>query len=213
MRIWPSMRMLAAVGVALLVGSGGSVFTATVAHAQTTEWRLSDESLVRFECAGAQIVEAAGGRFATITGRLRADPANIRVSRGAVEVVMASITTDDSAWDAMFRRAPFLALDEHPRARFELQRLTGPRALHVGRWTRVRLQGEMTVHGVSREQTIPARVRWLRPDDGPERLEVRADFALSWDRFRVAVPTGWTRRFAGDRAEVHVELAFTRRRR
>ncbi len=184
-----------------------------IAQAQTTEWQLSDESLVRFECAGQEIVEAAGGRFATITGTLRADPANIRVTRGAVEVVMASITTDDSGWDAMFRRAPFLAIDEHPRARFSLTRIEGPEAIRAGHWTRVQLVGELTVRGRARPRTVPGRLRWVRPESGPERLEVRADFGVPWSDHRVQVPTGWTRRFAGDHAEVHVELTFTRPRR
>lgn len=181
------------------------------AEAQTTEWRLSDDGVVRFECAGAEIVEAAGGRFASTTGRLRADPSRLRGMRGAVAIVMGSITTDDSGWDQMFRRAPFLALDDHPRARFELDRVEGPTELHAGRWTRVRLVGRMNVRGNERRRTIPARIRWMRPSDGPERLEVRADFALRWSEHDIRVPTGMTRRFAGDRAEVHVELVFTRR--
>lgn len=210
------MRKLALSAVLLLGAAlAGALLPSPVrpgarVHAQDATWRLSEDSLVRFECAGEQIVEAAGGRFATITGSLTADPANLRAARGAIEIVMASITTDDSAWDAMFRRAPFLALDEHPRARFELRRVEGPTELHVGRWTRVRLVGEMSVRGRARPRTIPARVRWMRPDDGPERLEVRADFPLPWTDHRVNVPTGWTRRFAGDRADVHVEIAWTR---
>lgn len=198
----PSIQLIV---LGAVLGIGAS------AQAQRSEWRLADTTVVRFECEGPQISEAARGRFSAVSGRLSADPSNLVAVRGNVEVTLASITTDRVGWDAMFRNAPFLAIDEHPRSRFELRRVTGARALTPGSWASVQLEGRFSVHGVTRDTTLPARMRWVRPSDGsPERLEVRASFPLRWTDHRIRVPDGRTRHFAGDLARVHVQIVYHR---
>ncbi|MGE0789235.1 MAG: YceI family protein [Sandaracinaceae bacterium] len=182
--------------------------TPSLALAQAPRWALRPEgSVVRFETEGDEVVEQASARFSSVTSRLDLDPGDVPHATGSLEVVMDSVTTDDSAWDAMFRHAPFLALDEFPRASFTLTSIEGPAAVEDGHWTRVTLVGDFTVHGVARPRRIPARLRW-RSGDGHPIVEVRADFHFRWEEHRINVPTGLTRSFAGDGAAVHVELVF-----
>ncbi|HJL45314.1 MAG TPA: YceI family protein, partial [Polyangiaceae bacterium LLY-WYZ-15_(1-7)] len=99
--------------------------TAGSAEAQRTAWQIDDGTAVRFVCQGPQVESAAEGRFSSVNARLEMDPTELQTARGAVQVLLASITTDLGGWDAMFRAAPFLALDEHPRATFELLAVEG----------------------------------------------------------------------------------------
>lgn len=179
-----------------------------VASAQLTTYPLTDDSVVRFECAGEEVDDPATGRFTAVSGRLEANPERLGGARGTVEVVLASITSDSAAWDTMFRHAPFLAIDEFPRARFDVRRITGATRLPDGEWTRVRLEGRMRLHGVQRDMTVPARARYTA---GQSKIEIHASFDLPWSDFSIRVPTGRTRRFAGDRARVRVELTFRTR--
>jgi polyisoprenoid-binding protein YceI len=198
------MRIVAAVSALIVIA-----FCAPCgARAQAREWELTEDSTVRFVCAGEGVTQAARGRFATLGGRIRVDPTEPAGARGAVQVEMVSITTWDAAWDTMFRRAPFLEIDEHPHARFDL-RAVGAQGPLTAEWATITLEGAITVHGVERARRIPARARLL-PAEGavPERIEVTASFPVTWDEVAIRVPTGWTRRFAGDHAAVEVHLFY-----
>ncbi|MAC28980.1 MAG: hypothetical protein CMN29_23545 [Sandaracinus sp.] len=205
-RTIPMLRRAAFAALTLALAA-----TAGSAEAQRTAWQIDDGTAVRFVCQGPQVESAAEGRFSSVNARLEMDPTELQTARGAVQVLLASITTDLGGWDAMFRAAPFLALDEHPRATFELLAVEGAERLRPGRWTRLRLRGRMTVKGTMREVEVPARARWTAAEgDEPERVELRARFRIDWDDYDIAVPDGWTRNFAGDRARVDVVLKLRR---
>lgn len=177
--------------------------------AQTGPWELEDDSVVRFMCAGPTITNPARGRFSAVNARLTMDPSNLATARGRVEVLLASITTELGGWDAMFRAAPFLALDEFPRSTFELLEVRGASALRPNVWTRLRLFGRMTVKETSHEIEVRARARYTPAGDGePARVEVLATLPIDWDQYDIAVPEGWTRNFAGDQARVRMRLLF-----
>ena len=186
------------------------LFLAAPLSAQATSWHLDDQqSAVRFTCIGSAVTDAAKGRFVAINGELQADTDDLRAARGAVGVLLASVTSPLPGWDAMFRNAGFLDLDQHPRATFEMTEVRGASNLTPRQWQRVRLVGALTVHGIRRELTLPARVRWTPASgDDSARLEVLTTFRIRWEDHEILVPRGWTRRFAGDAAQVRVRLVY-----
>jgi polyisoprenoid-binding protein YceI len=189
-----------------------TLLIALPAHADRGEWGLLDESVVRFTCTGDAIDEPAKGRFGAVSGRVAMDPDDLSQIRGAVEVLLTSIRTADSGWDAMFRAAHFLAIDEHPRARFELYGVSGAERI-TDEWQRIELEGRLTVKGVNQEIEVPGRVRRLAASgDQPERIELLATFPLKWSEHDISVPRGSTRQFAGDGARVRMRLVFSQRR-
>ena len=206
-------------GISVAVAATVAAIAFATSTASADEYVLADSSVVSFTCRGAEITQAARGRFGALSGRLEFNPGDLTVARGAMDVVLASITTDDSGWDAMFRRAPFLALDEFPRARFSVTGLTRTPVLRPNHWTTVELVGRMSLHGLERDMRVPARLRWAPQgsarEDGSRRshdeLEVRAELPVSWEAFAIRIPAGSTRTFAGDGALVSIELTFRRK--
>lgn len=192
-----------------------SLLSVRAASAQVEGWILDDgESLVRFTCVGPEVVDAAKGRFAAVLGQIALDPQSLSTARGAVGVLLASIATELPGWDAMFRGAGFLELDRYPRAIFELDAVRGATALRAGEWVQIQLAGRLTVHGIRRDVVLPTRARWTPASgDTPERLEVLTTLQIRWPDHEIMVPAGWTRRFAGDAAQVRVKLVFDRPRR
>ncbi len=183
---------------------------ATPALAQPREWHLEDESVVRFMCRGEGVDTPAKGRFGAVNGRVVMNPDNLGTIRGRVDVLLSSIRTADSAWDAMFRAASFLALDEHPRASFELFSVEGADAVPQSGWAPVRLRGRLTVKGVHRETLVHGRVRRVpATGDEPERVELLAIFPLRWADHDINVPANSRRDFAGSGAYVRMHLVFT----
>jgi polyisoprenoid-binding protein YceI len=179
--------------------------SAATAQADAVALSLQEGGSVRFRCRGPGITHPAEGRFSTVTSQLELDPADLSTVSGEVQVMMVSVTTEDSAWDVMFRRAPFLEIEEHPRAKFVVTGVEGAERLESGRWTPLRIVGEFTIHGVTKPKEVEAIVFW---DEDTGRLRVRGRTVMTWADHDIDMPEGNTRRFAGDRAALLISLDF-----
>lgn len=170
-----------------------------------------DDGKVRFVCEGPDVTVPAWGQFGTVAGALSIDPNDLSTAAGNIDVYMVSIRTDDSAWDAMFRHAGFLEIDEMPTSRFVLNRVRGAEMLEERKWVPMKLEGQFTLHGKTRKITMPATAKWSPADPltgQDERIHVRASFHITWDEYEIAMPTGHTRTFAGDGALIHADLEY-----
>ena len=184
---------------------------AAVAGADSQAGYILKQGEVRFVCEGENVTVPAWGQFTTVEGALAIDPKNLSKASGNIDVYMVSIRTDDAAWDTMFRRAGFLEIEEHPKARFVLDEVRGPKRLQRGKWVPMTLRGHFVLHGISRKIDVPATVRWMAADaesDERDRIRVRASFHITWDEYQIAMPTGSTRLFAGDGALLHADLTY-----
>jgi len=204
------------VSKAALLVAGALLLVPLAGLGQVRGMSLGEGSLVRFTAQGEGLLRPARGQFGALSGQLELDPADLSTAEGHVQVLLTSVRTADSAWDLMFREAGFLDLDEHPRAQFALSEVRGARALAPDTWTDVELAGRFTLHGVSRDLVVPARVKWSPDTDGRrsasvERLHVLSDFVFRWSDFRIHVPPPGDRELAGNGAAVHVDLRFVRR--
>jgi polyisoprenoid-binding protein YceI len=192
------------VGLFVLSLALPSAFSVT-AFADPIAFALEEGGAVRFRCRGEGIQHPAEGRFSTVTSHLELDPSDLSSLRGEVQVFMTSITTDSSGWDVMFRRAPFLDIDQFPRATFTVTGVEGATSLESGRWTRLRILGDFTIHGVTKGKSVEALVFW---DAETRRLRLRARTEMTWDEHDISMPEGNTRSFAGDRAALLISLDF-----
>ena len=197
-------------GIALL--TLGIVSVASTASADATEgmYVLSDGK-VGFVCEGKEVTVPAWGQFGTVEGALSFDPTDLSLISGNIDVYMVSIRTDDAAWDTMFRRAGFLEIEKNPKSRFVIEKVRGAKKLEQGKWVPLELQGRFTLHGVTRQISVPATARWSPADAASkkrEQIHVRASFHITWDDYEIAMPTGRTRTFAGDGALIHIDLEY-----
>lgn len=182
------------------------------AHADSTAQRYTlNDGKVRFVCEGPEVTVPAWGQFGTVEGALSIDPKDLSKAAGNIDVYMVSIRTDDAAWDTMFRKAGFLEIDDIPKSRFVLDRIQGAAKLEERKWVPMKLEGQLTLHGISKKVSVPATVNWVPADPmvgQDERIHVRASFHISWDDYEIAMPTGLTRTFAGDGALIHADLDY-----
>lgn len=170
-----------------------------------------EDGKVRFVCEGPEVTVPAWGQFGTVEGALSIDPRNLSGAAGNIDVYMVSIRTDDAAWDTMFRRAGFLEIDEIPKSRFVLKSVSGAEKLEARTWVPMKLEGQFTLHGISKIVSVPATVNWTPADPligQDERIHVRASFHVTWEEYQIAMPTGHTRTFAGDGALIHADLQY-----
>lgn len=185
-----------------------SVASVAQAESGVRSYAVSEGKL-GFVCEGPDVIVPAWGQFGTVEGALSLDPQELGTASGSIDVLMASIRTDDAAWDTMFRRAGFLEIDEHPRSRFVLDRVSGAERLVPRKWVPMTLQGHFMLHGVVKELSVPATVRWVPGSEGKgSSVRVRASFHVRWDEYEIAMPRGSTRSFAGDGALINVDVQY-----
>ncbi len=100
----------------------------------------------------------------------------IELVRGWVEAPVKSLETGNRKRDRDLNKS--MESDQHPTMRFELMGVT---PVHVGADSAaVRLQGKLTLHGVTRKVVLPAR---LLLEDA--RLRVRSAFPLDLGDYEV----------------------------
>lgn len=142
------------------------------------------------------------GTTTTVTGALVGGE-SLTAVRGWVESPVKTLDTDDGKRDKDLNKS--MESSEHPTMRFELAGVTPDGASTDT--AAVRLQGKLTLHGVTRDVTIPGRV-WK---DGAA-LRLRSDFPLDLGDYEIgglSKMLGMLRMQEG--IEVHVDLTFAQK--
>jgi len=179
---------------------------------ESPAFRASEDSQVRFECFGPNIVKAAKGRFASVVTSLVIDPQDLTQASGSATVPLTSVVTDDPTWDILFRAAPFLSIEEYPTSRFELTAVEGARKLTPGKPLDLTIIGNFTLRDVTKPVRFPARVAWTpRSSKGPEVIRATGQIKITWKEFGVRIPAGAAAGFAGEGTTVDFDLAFERK--
>lgn len=123
-------------------------------------WRVSEGSQ-----AGYRLHEVLSGQPVTVVGRTTAVNGTLTVAGSVltdaeITVDVASVSTDESARDAYFRRA--LDTTTHPVATFTLTEPVDVSGLGSSdRPVSVAANGTLTLHGVSRPVTVALEARWV----------------------------------------------------
>ena len=167
----------------------------------TQEWSIdSAHTQVGFSVKHLMITNVKG-RFPTMTGRVRLDPAT---SQPDVEVTIdaSSISTGDPKRDAHLRSADFLHADQYPSIQFRANRLKGD----VG--SKFTLEGELTIRGVTRPATLKvvnegqATDPWGNTKAGYSASTTisRKEYGLEWN---VALEAGGV--LVGDEVKISIE--------
>jgi polyisoprenoid-binding protein YceI len=131
-----------------------------------------------------------------ISGWLELDPTNLKDGvRGYVEVDTRTFETGMPARNAKVREL-FLGSAKQPVVTFTLNRLTQTSAptLKAGSSITARAEGTVSAHGLEKSIVIPLRLTyWKEAANTKKRLagnllQVRADFPLRLNDFRVSIP-------------------------
>jgi polyisoprenoid-binding protein YceI len=186
------------------------VTMATLATPQTavTTWNLDPVHSVAEFKVKHMMISNVKGQFATVTGALTLDEADITKSRLEASIEVASINTRDDQRDAHLKSADFFHAEKFPRLSFKSTRITrrGNGELAVA--------GDLTIRGVTRNvvftvegPTPPAKDPW-----GNTRLGLsattkinRKDFGLTWN---AALEAGSV--LVGDEVTITLDVQFVK---
>jgi polyisoprenoid-binding protein YceI len=168
----------------------------------TNRWDIDvGHSAIHF-WARHMVISKVHGRFARWSGAIALDPQDLTRSSVEVRIDAASIDTQVADRDAHLRSPDFLDVAKHPEITFVSRRVeNGGDGL--------RIVGELTLHGVTREVTLQAEFAGTGKDPwGNERAGFsaratldRRDYGLVWN---AALETGGV--LVGEKVELTIEL-------
>jgi polyisoprenoid-binding protein YceI len=165
-------------------------------------WTI-DNSHTTFEFSVRHLgIASVKGTFHRLQGTAEVDEQDLSRSSGRVEIDVASIDTRDERRDAHLRSADFFDVDRFPTATFQTTRV-----VHLS-GDRFQVEGELTLHGVTRPVTLSAELSEFIVDPwGSRRAALivdgeinRTDFGLTWNQVLEA-----GRLMVGEKVKIHAE--------
>ena len=160
----------------------------------------TNHSTVGFTVSIMGGLSKVNGKFTDFTVNLTNDETDITKSSVSVIIKAASINTGITERDNHLRTADFFDVEKYPEITFQSKRIEkqGKQLIAVGTFT---------MHGVSREITVPFTVTGIKKDPVTKRMCTgyaarqtvnRRDFGIYWEK---AVPN-----FVSDNVEIEINL-------
>ncbi|MEU9288729.1 YceI family protein [Streptomyces sp. NPDC048275] len=135
------------------------------------------------------------GTIPGVTGEGEVQPDG--TASGTITLDVASLDTKNAKRDTHLRSADLFDADRHPTITFAV------RATAVGQDDTVEIDGQLTVRGISRPQSVTARVT----ESGADAVTLTADFTVDREQFGM----GWNQMgMIRGLTTVTSTLAFTR---
>jgi polyisoprenoid-binding protein YceI len=149
------------------------------------------------------VIAKVRGHFKTFTGTVVLDDADLRRSSVNVDIDAASIDTHEPKRDEHLRSADFFDVAQFPRLTFASKRV------EVEGTQVVRVVGDLSIHGVTREVTLAVEDAGRAKDPwGNQRAAFNAstsidrkDFGLKWNQ---ALEAGGV--LVGDKVEISLDV-------
>jgi len=173
----------------------------------TSTWSLDpSHSSVHFKVRHMMIANVRG-EFHVVRGSLTIPGDDINRGSIVAEIDAASIATRDPQRDAHLKSPDFLDVEKFPLIIFRSTKIESDGAALV-------IEGELTIHGVSRDVTLdvdsiplPVRDPWgnLRLAGAATTKIHRKDFGLTWN---TALETGGV--LVGDEIAIELDLEFVK---
>lgn len=166
---------------------------ATTAGAAPLEYVI-DPARTRVEFAVRAGLGEVRGRFERPTGRLVVDPDDPRAARVSVAAPVRALNTGDPRRDRVLRGPDWFDAEAHPTLRF---RSVTARAQD----DRTRIDGELTLRGLTRPAAFESRTEPGPEEDGRPTLRFTAWTTIDRRAFGMTAMRG----LAGDQVRVRVE--------
>lgn len=142
----------------------------------------SEESRVQFVSEAP--LEKISGVGHTVTGQLDFDPSAISKTKGTIELDVASIRTNVDLRDEHLRSEAWLDAKKYPKILFKITKVEGPDKLMMKQSVDLIIKGKVSMHGVTRDETATAQVRWV----SDKAIRVKASFKVNLADYKISVP-------------------------
>ena len=174
-------------------------YVAVTGHTRSRQWPVPDAVLRSgtLSFTGHATLGAFVGTTTSVSGRLTGS-ADVANARGWVEAPVATLATANNHRDRDLRAS--MEVDKYPTMRFDLTGVSVDSPGAPPDTVRATLLGRLTIHGVSREVSLPATLV-----DIGDAIEVAGDFPLDLADYRIG---GLTKMLGALRMRRNIEVTF-----
>ena len=135
-------------------------------------------------------LESVNGSASGISGSVSFDPENPGATTGKIVVTAESLTVPNPMQKEHLHGANWLDVANYPEITFEAKSLSNVKT--DGDVTAADVSGTFTLHGVSKELTVPVKLTYLKdklsarvPKLQGDLLVIRANFAINREDFNI----------------------------
>jgi polyisoprenoid-binding protein YceI len=135
-------------------------------------------------------LESISGSASGISGTVSFDVENPAATTGKIVVASESLTVGNPMQKEHLHSATWLDVAKYPEITFEAKSLANVKT--TGNVTTADITGTLTLHGVSKEVTVPVKLTYLKdklsarvPKMNGDLLVVRATFTVSRSEFNI----------------------------
>jgi len=169
--------MRVALALAVLLSSATALF----AQSRTYEIRKDPKNLAEFHAEDTY--DAFDGKTSNVSGTIVADAAKATASKVDVSIDLGSLDTGISLRNSEMRNR-YLQTSRFPAATFKSVSIEGPDAIAVNQPADVKINGDFTLHGVTKRVTLPVRVVLLADN----RIHATSSFSVHMPDYDIHVP-------------------------
>lgn len=169
-----------------LVALGLALFAlAPSAEAQARTFRITRGGGSRIQWVSDAPLERVTGISSGVSGELTVDPSNLSSARGRVNVQVATMRTGIDLRDRHLRGPDWLDATAHPESTLEITAIEGATALAPNSTQRVTIRGRFSLHGITRDITASAQVRYIPLNDELRAQGVTGDVIRGQASFEI----------------------------
>ncbi|HYJ32004.1 MAG TPA: YceI family protein [Candidatus Binatia bacterium] len=158
-----------------------ALLVSTAAQAAPTTWTIDpNHSNVTFTIR--HFFSKVTGSFTKFSGSVVYDPANPGASSAKAEIDAASINTSNDRRDGHLRSPDFFDVAKYPTLTFESTKVTAD-------GSKLKIEGNLTMHGVTKPVTLEGEFLGAGPAMGGQRAGFEAstkvdrkDFGIIWNK-------------------------------
>ena len=166
-----------------------SAFGAQSALAQARTFKL-DAKGNKIQFVSDAPLEKITGVSSDASGELTVDPAKPGQAKGNFRVPVASLRTGQDLRDDHLKGDTWLDAKNTPHIEFVITKISGIDKLQPNASQDAVVTGKFTMHGVTKEVTSKAKVRWVPGASGAkDTMRIVASFTVKLEDHKVSVPS------------------------
>jgi polyisoprenoid-binding protein YceI len=198
-------RLLTVFGFALPLLAQG------VATAQVQTFKVDDGGENKIQFVSDAPLERFTGTSSKISGEIKVDPNKPADTKAELKVPVASIKTGLELRDGHLQGDTWLDAKKFPDAKFVITKVSGVEKLKPNEAVDATVGGKFTIHGVTKDVTATAKVRWIPAAGGkPDALRVQASFSVKLEDHKVSIPSIVALKVAPE-IKVNIELRASKK--
>lgn len=173
--------------LALALSPMAAVHTVGADSARTFKVDSSGGSSIQFVSDAP--LEKFTGKSTAVSGEIKVDPDKVSTGKADLAVDAGSINTNLKLRDEHLRGENWLDAKKYPAAKLVITKISGAEKLKPNDLTEVTVAGKFTLHGVTKDITTKAKVRYT-PGEGPKAsLRVQSSFTVHLEDYKISIPS------------------------